>query len=180
MSCKYDTGRGATYDLSELSILTSNGGAKVRDYVQTSQSDFVYTFGICHSVLPPDNCLDAAGKSRVRFSSSPGWQTKASETRSNMPAGKEPSCVYLGNPNMEDNKEWSLIDSDDPGKGVQLKYTGGQHCTSGQRRSLEINFLCSANHIEKIEKQVIDESKHCAYAITIESEYACPLECGFG
>ena len=27
---------------------------------------------------------------------------------------------------------------------------------------------------------MIDESKHCTYAITIESMYACPTECGFG
>jgi len=34
--------------------------------------------------------------------------------------------------------------------------------------------------LEKFEDQVIDEAAHCTYAITVESEYACPTECGFG
>ena len=61
-----------------------------------------------------------------------------------------------------------------------MTYTGGQHCSSGLRRSLAINFICSSNKIETFEKQVIDEAAHCTYAISVESEYACPLECGFG
>jgi hypothetical protein len=88
--------------------------------------------------------------------------------------------MYLGNPDVAAQTTWSLLDDKDPGAGVQLKYTGGQHCSSGARRALAIKFKCAKSGLENIEQQVIDESKHCQYDITIESEYACPTECGFG
>jgi len=81
---------------------------------------------------------------------------------------------------MSSNTQWSLLDKTDPGAGVTLTYTGGQHCSNGQQRALAINFKCAKNKVETFEKQIIDESAHCTYAISLESEYACPTECGFG
>jgi len=189
MTCKYDSGRGATFDLSGLATLTQTSAAEVSDRIQTSQMDYLYTFGICKSVEAPANCIKPDGQSQVQYTSAPGWQTKKSEK----PGGaKLPHCKYLGNPEMEANNKWSLLDpacssSDpkerencDPGQGVQLQYLNGQHCTNGDKRKLILNFKCSKSHIEKFERQVIDEDSHCAYAITIDSEYACPVECGFG
>ena len=77
--------------------------------------------------------------------------------KATMPAGKLPSCKYLGNPNFGTtsnpiNRQWSLYDPTDPGRGVSLTYTGGQHCSNGQQRALQINFLCSKREIEKIDQ----------------------------
>jgi len=176
--------KGVSFDLSALSKLTEGGDTTAFDRVQTGQSDYLYTFGICHSVAPPANCLKADGTPQVKVATAPGWQTKRSESWATMPAGKLPSCKYLGNPDFGTtsnpiNRQWSLYDPTDPGRGVSLTYTGGQHCSNGQQRALQINFLCSKREIEKID-QVFDESEHCKYEITLESQYACPLECGFG
>ena len=62
--------------------------------------------------------------------------------------------MYLGNPDMTNNKKWSLYNEKDPAMGVTLTYTGGQHCSNGERRALQLNFVCSRDSPEKIENQV--------------------------
>jgi len=182
MDCRYDTGKGATYDLTPLASLTQDGsGQDIKDRIQTTQAGYTYTIGICNSVAPPSACMKS-GKSVVRPGGhlngpSPAWQTK----------GNNPdNCKYLGDPDMPNHHKWALLDENDPGMGVSLTYTGGQHCThtdsAGNKlqRALTVNFKCSANNFESFEEQVIDESDKCTYEITLESEYACPTECGFG
>ena len=45
---------GVSFDLSALSKLTEGGDTTAFDRVQTGQSDYLYTFGICHrSPKPP-------------------------------------------------------------------------------------------------------------------------------
>ena len=115
-----------------------------------------------------------------KVTSAPGWQTKRSESwvrlkpscpcyeispeiacgvQATMPAGQKPSCKYLGNPGFATKVDgtpavaWSLYDKADPGRGVSLTYQGGQSCSSGQRRALQVNFVCSTKEIEKIEDQ---------------------------
>lgn len=114
---------------------------------------------------------------------------------------------HEGNGNLARDAEFSLLDEENPGAGVRLTYKQGQTChsgvSSGYRRQLHLNFKCSSSQIRKIDQnvsllsspvqnnshmqssltpvsQVMDESAHCEYEITIESEYACPTECGFG
>jgi len=192
LDCKYDTGKGATYDLSALGKLTATAPATVQDRIQTSKKDSVYTFGICRNIAPPLNCQLANGES-VKHSSkhpngywAPAFQTKASE-KGPATASNKPQCYYLGNKDLKTYAKWSLLDPKDPGLGVTLTYTGGEHCSqidpaTGNKvqREFAINFRCDSSKVEKFEKQVIDESKHCKYEITVDSEYACPLECGFG
>jgi len=181
-TCSWDSKKGATFDLSALQAITDGSPAVASDRIQLGNQDFLYTFGICNNAPAPANCLYPDGKARVGVgTSAPAWQTRESETWGNMPAGQEPDCKYLGNPSIA--PQWSLLNEEDEAMeplGVTMTYTGGQHCSNGQRRALALNFLCSKNQIEKIEEQVIDESDHCKYEITIESQYACPVECGFG
>lgn len=143
-------------------------GFQVRDRVQVSQQNYLYTFGICKAVPAPKNCLNADGSSRVRFSSAPAWQTSVSDAE---------DCKYLGSPDKADHS-WAAIDEQDPAKGVKLTYSNGQHCSNGQQRKFALNFKCAPRTVETIEQRVIDESRHCEYEIEIESEYACPTECG--
>jgi len=171
MTCGF-TKKGASFDLSPLAALAKQqtGGAfTVQDRIQVYQKDYIYTFGICSSVAPPKNCLDETGKSRVRYDTAPGWQTKATDAT---------DCKYLGNPDVTSHT-WDVLDAANPAKGASLTYSGGQHCSNGQKRKLKLNFLCSSSTKEKIEQLVIDESAHCEYEINIESEYACPTQCGF-
>merc|ERR1712070_319922 len=185
--CNFTSTKGATLDLANLKSITETSPATVSDRIQKAPlSDYMYTFGVCNNVQAPKNCLDSTGAPVKRdYYWAPGWQTKKSENALT-PAQGTPYCRYLGNPAMMSNMEWALYDEEDPSKGVKMTYTGGESCStkdaSGnpQRRQLELNFLCSRNQLEKFEDQVLDETGHCKYAITVESEYACPLECGFG
>jgi len=185
-TCLWDSGKGAKFDLTPLK---TQNPVSVSDRAQTTgQNDFVYTFGICDNVAAPPVCLTQQGEQRVGIGvfgkATPGWQTKKGEDWATTPAGQEPHCMYLGNPEVA--PEWSLLSDKNPGMGVQITYTQGQHCTqknpdgSKKRRALNVRFVCSKHDIFKKDEQVIYESAHCEYDITIESSYACPVECGFG
>jgi len=185
MPCTWDSGKGASYDLSKLQELTSTDPATFHDRMQVAQKDYLYTFSICGNVAAPKNCQNADGTSIVDPYWAPAWQTNATQTSCftdplNPNKGKC-HCFYLGNNDFKEYAKWSLLDTENPGAGVSLTYTHGQHCSNGQRRAMKLNFKCSMTaQIEKFEQNVIDESAHCEYAITIESEYACPTQCGFG
>merc|ERR1711988_86699 len=172
MSCTHHTD-GASYDLSGLREHT----IVAQDRMQTSQNDYVYTVGVCKTVKPPANCLLANGDSRVRHYWAPAWQTKENESPATAGDRSKLTCKYLGSPEAAQHT-WTAME--DPSKGVQLTYTGGQHCTSqpNLQRKLAINFKCAARTVERVEALIIDESAHCEYEITVDSEYACPTECG--
>lgn len=174
MDCKTSFD-GASYDLNELA--TQLPAQTVHDVQQSAEKDYLYTFGICKTVAPPTNCLNADGSSRVRWDWSPGWQTKSTESPTTTADRSALTCHYLGSP-MADAHEWKQLD--DPSKGVTLTYTDGQTCHSqgGGRRKLHLMFQCAPTTVKKIEQLVIDEANHCEYEIKIDTEYACPLECG--
>jgi len=179
MSCKYDTKQGATYDLTKLQELSQTKAAEVHDRMQAAEKDYLYTFGICSTVAPPANCKKPDGTSRKDPYWAPAWQTNSSQTVDNTPL-EERHCAYLGNNDLAENAKWDLLDKSNPGAGVSLTYSKGEHCSNGERRALTLNLKCSRVGIEKFDKNVMDEAAHCRYEISIESEYACPIECGFG
>lgn len=173
MACK-TTFPGASYDLSKLASMQTS--FSVQDRIQTNELNYLYTFGICKAVPAPSNCKNADGTSRVRYDSAPAWQTRVDESSTTTDSSKL-TCKYLGSPDAAAHS-FSQINAEDPAAGVTLKYTGGQHCSNGLRRTFALNMKCAPKTVEKIEKLVIDESAHCEYEIGIESEYACPTECG--
>merc|ERR1711871_890511 len=189
MDCKYDTGKGASYDLTKLADMSRERPLVITDSVQDSQADYQYTFGICNAVASPANCLNPDGSWRVHNYWMPAWQTNRTENDITKPDVRDRLCMYLGGDgegNLEDDSVWSLLPNPadptnpDPSAGIRLTYKNGQKCSHGQkRREMHLNFKC-ARAVETVEKTVMDESSHCEYEITIESEYACPLECGFG
>jgi len=147
-----------------------------QDRIQASEKSYLYTFGVCKSVAPPLNCQKDTGESRVKWSTSPAWQTRTDESANTVSSVDALDCKYLGSPE-QDSHEWS-VNPENPAAGVTLTYSNGQSCSSGQRRKMALNFKCTPKTVSKIEDLVIDESAHCEYDITIDSEYACPLECG--
>jgi len=188
MDCTYDTKLGAKYDLSKLQGWTKLKPLTVSDRLQDAEKDYVYTFGICHTVKVPDACKKTNGESKFDASDHfPAFQTNS--TQSGLPS-EDQDCFYLGSPelNEEDKTKWSLIDDKNPGAGVILTYKDGQHCSHKDaqgnklRRELSLKFMCSVHggEMERIRETVMDEASQCKYEITVESEFACPTECGFG
>jgi len=177
MSCKFkDEATGTSYDLTELMAL--NPG-ETQDRISADAADYKYTFAICSTVAAPKECQNADGSSRVSHYWAPAWQTKKSEEGEKVTGST--TCFYLGNPDWAEHGALSLYDPEDPAAGVSLQYSGGQSCHSGKlRRAIKFNFRCVRNGIETFEKNIIDESEHCGYEVTIDSKNACPMECGFG
>merc|ERR1712100_326680 len=190
MDCKHeikqDDATVASYDLTKLQELSQAKPAVVQDRLQVAQVDFQYTFAVCSTVKAPANCLKADGTSRVDPYWAPAWQTNATENAITVPNVEDRDCMYLGGNGdgltngLSEVAHFSALNEDDPAAGVKLTYTHGQHCSNGARRQFIINFKCARVGIEKFDDAILDESKHCVYEISVESEYACPLECGFG
>jgi len=197
MSCQYDSGVGATYDLQKLADMSKQQSVVAVDRMQIALDgtafQYEYTFGVCTAVRAPKICQKANGDPThgVDKRWAPVWQTNMSQTEYNTPDVNDRHCYYLGG-NGGDTKEglasvaaFSLYDMENPGKGVTLTYSYGQSChrttaDSSGRRKTRINFLCDPTAVEKVDRYVMDESAHCEYDITIKSQYACPTQCGFG
>jgi len=175
IECKHSY-EGASYDLTALAAqMPTQSGMDL----QTS-NDYEYKFSICNTVAPPTNCLKTSGESKSSKDWAPAWQTRSDQKASSSKDAQDPDRSYLlchriGSPEKDDHT-WEH--HDDPAHGITLKYTGGQRCTNGDERSLSLSFQCAASTPEKVEGHVLEEAGHCAYQIKIDTEYACPLECG--
>lgn len=90
---------------------------------------------------------------------------------------KDDFCWRLGD--SHENAVWSLLEPEDPSRGVALTYTGGNACNSmDYRRTLKIAFEC-VNDIANIpDQEVVEEVSTCRYEIIVPSIYGCPTECG--
>jgi hypothetical protein len=201
----WDTGKastsasGATFDLSKLQEWTESNPLEAHDAFRASDKDYKYTFGICNTIAPPKDCAHNENQDHYW---SPAWQTNSSEEKigqgTKLPNGDTKHCMYLGGNGegkMKRDAEFSLLDEDDAAAGVRLTYINGQHCTNHGgpelRRKLKLNFKCSEHtaglqigqDVEQplnVGKNIMDESAHCAYEITIFSQFACPTQCGYG
>jgi len=205
MKCTFDTSgafeapfaaTSVHYDLTKLQQLSQVKPAVVKDRMQVAQLDYVYTFAVCSTTKPPANCLAADGTSRVDPYWAPAWQTNGTENAITVPDVEDRLCRYLGGNGegqLSTVSKFSVLDPKNPNDlGVRLTYSYGQHGSGAyknQRRELDLNFKCShacsgsqtcVENWSDPSQNVMDESHHLKYEITIESEYACPTECGFG
>lgn len=68
----------------------------------------------------------------------------------------------------------SLIEPEDPTKGIQMTYYGA-YCNNGIQRQFNIQLPCS-NRLSPVPTHA-QETSPCAYTIQMPSVYGCPLEC---
>lgn len=68
----------------------------------------------------------------------------------------------------------SLLDSQDPTKGVRLEYLGNT-CSNGKQRRFKVEMPC-ADRLNPTPVSAL-ELEHCQYTVVIPSVYGCPLEC---
>jgi len=131
------------------------------------EKNYTYFFNVCGVVtggLPPacNNVpdLNVAGAVQIDL-----------DLMGNPPV---PDCRVVGE--YTSNKfEIRTLNPQDPTKGLQIEYEGGEVCHSGAYRVFNINMVC-ANNLNPRPSSAY-ELTHCAYTITIPSIYGCPLEC---
>ena len=75
----------------------------------------------------------------------------------------------------------SLLDSQDPTKGLQLQYVG-DYCSSGDQRQFNIQMICAdkmnpvPTHGKLLTLQLLFQVVYCEI-INKSAIYGCPLEC---
>jgi len=176
---------GTSFDLSPLK---SGLYYKVRNKDVTFEN-YTYVFNICEDIKD-DNIPGAGprGFGDACVETTPdGRGSAASPSSSDILSGPAPAfqvarvdnfCWRLGN--SASNLEWSLLEEDDPSRGVVLKYIGGNECSDSntKRRSLSIAFPCANDVMNVPDEEVIEETSVCEYEILLPSIYGCPRECG--
>jgi len=88
-------------------------------------------------------------------------------------------CFRLGDDFTNENAEWSLIDEQNPTKGVKLKYKNGTYCPGNSKyRSLTISFPCNNRDRATAEYDSRVVEIDCEYFINFGPTSAgCPLGC---
>ena len=81
---------------------------------------------------------------------------------------------YLAGTYSESTTSVSLLDSQDPTKGMKITYTGDA-CGNGNKRKFHIDLQCD-NRLNAIPTHALELSP-CEYTVTIPSVFGCPLEC---
>lgn len=165
----YDSQHGATFDLenlvrsaNELSYIVEDGNIPCSHH---TEKNYTYIFNICGVVEKglPRSCdntrgIDIAGAIQIDNSNT-----------------ADAVCRVVGD-YTQSTFNIQLYDQEDPTKGVELSYTGGEKCSHGNmNRRFIINILCDSGLTAR--PSHIYELSHCDYTATIPSAFGCPLEC---
>jgi len=158
----------ATFDLSELWLDDNGEGShsyKTKDLFDSSQRNYTYWYNVCGDSDIPPGC----GPTNAGSGVAPAFQVRS-----------DGRCNRLSN--SSSNSQFTLIDDQDPTKGIQLTYFGGDRCSDPRvtnlRRTFTIKFLC-ADHVGEQPDARVTESATCSYVLQFKTVFGCPLECGF-
>ena len=81
-------------------------------------------------------------------------------------------CEVIGHYDpLRDDTYFSLLDSNDPSKGVSMKYLYGNKCPSGNLRTTTIDIECW--NVPYVILSAL-EPETCQYHMTMRSMYGCP------
>ena len=170
---QYDSQHGATFDLenmvrsaNELSYIVEDGNIPCSHH---TEKNYTYIFNICGVVEKgiPVACnslkgLDIAGAIQIDNNDTPNDPT-------------DDTCRVVGD-YTQSTFDIKLYDQNDPTKGLELSYLGGEKCSHGNmNRRFVMNILCDETLASR--PSHIYELSHCDYTATIPSAFGCPLEC---
>jgi hypothetical protein len=165
---------------------------KVQDSANNAGSvNYTYFFNICNDFDP--SILPGAGWAPGK----PGPSTVCNQTYTNgagqPPIGMPGPAFQYANFLVPDADQchrlgasvgaapggvsYGLYDSDNPSRGVYIKYAGGDVCASGARRSLKVWILCDTDVTNVPDTELVEETSMCDYEIFVASAFGCPVEC---
>mmetsp|Transcript_25494 Transcript_25494/g.60136 ORF Transcript_25494/g.60136 Transcript_25494/m.60136 type:complete len:313 (-) Transcript_25494:72-1010(-) len=186
LPCTFDSGRGATFDLSAMT--KTSGDYRVRDrFADSGRNNYDYYFNVC------DNLKDTPVPPQHHDGSAVPAEESACLLENKMPtpglqvANWWNGCYQLGadvHSQHGSNITFALLDQNQPHKGVTLTYAFGQPCgdynSELQYRELVLAFQCvddTMASFEDDEPEFIEETETCHYEIFLPTAYGCPKEC---
>lgn len=166
----FDSNMGATFDFTDLQRMPDEPAYSVEDgdlpCTKNVEQNYTYVFNVCGTVSGgmPDICK---GEPNVGKAGALQINKRGTE------ADYDDWCYVVGE-FSDSSYAVSLLDHDDPTKGIQLTY-GGDYCHSGDQRKFNMQLMCS-DKLNPVPTHALEYS-HCSYTITMPSVYGCPLEC---
>jgi hypothetical protein len=87
--------------------------------------------------------------------------------------GKDYDCYVIGKYDpAKDDLHYSLLEHDDPSKGVSMHYPYGEKCSySGIMRSATIDVQCADVEAKVVSAQATTQ---CSYHLVMQSVHGCP------
>ena len=85
-------------------------------------------------------------------------------------------CHRLGQPVNATNIGYSRLVADNPSRGLQMTYTGGDACGDTQR-SFSLSVVCADNTDNVPDLTEVVTETDCHYVLTFRSAYGCPEQC---
>lgn len=132
------------------------------------EKNYTYIFNICGTIGGPSIpkvCNQVSG-----FTQAGAVQINTRDT-----ADTGDDWCYLAGTYSDSTSALTLIDQEDPTKGVQLVYYGTICSSTSKPRKFVLQFSCA----EKMSAVPIHalEYEPCVYTVEIPSIYGCPTEC---
>jgi len=119
------------YNLMSMNLRGASWTFGDSDHDSQSVRNYTYRIQICGEVESPSKipaCKD-------NLATATAWQFDSK--------GDRGECFRLGSHFDDGNAEWSMIDENEPGKGIQLTYFNGDFCPYHQKnRSLTVEIVC--------------------------------------
>ena len=171
LGCKWKSYSGATFDLSPLHVATTSAPYYIKDgdipCTPELEPTYSYLWNFCDDVtsssklFPLGVCTSAQSGAVIQYlnRTSDGYK----------------ECNVVGRYDSNNDKnDYSLMDSNDPSKGVSMKYSSGDKCTGDVLRSATIDVVC--DNVKSIVESALEPS-YCQYHMVMRSYYGCPTEC---
>jgi len=89
------------------------------------------------------------------------------------PTGVPTGCFRLGS---LAKTSWSLIDANEPEKGVEVTYAGGEKCSAARDREIRFHFICADGYAKDSPPMfAFETTEYCHYNVTWPTVLACPV-----
>lgn len=151
-----DTAHNMEFDVSQL-IVTSDSE---ESYISKEQT-YTYVWNVCAAVTKasiPDVC-DGRDEGKLLHA--------VYQYNDNF-------CAVVGKFFSQKNESFSLIDEENPTKGISIKYPRGEKCSDDIYREAVVDIYCKNVEVNILSSQ---EPITCSYHMVMESYYGCPKRC---
>ena len=166
--CVWQSLSGASFNLQGLTVTDPRQDSYEihdGDIPCTPETEPTYSFmwNLCEKVtnasVPQNICHGKRGAAMQYLNRTDGWT----------------ECHVIGKYDAtQDDSHYTLLDSDDPSKGVSIKYAAGEKCPSGVLRTATIDLQCADTRAEVVSAL---EPQVCQYHMVMRSYYGFPVQC---